>query len=293
MLGEIALYCFIILLLTGVYLSLWFKPSMVEVVYEGSYLPLHGVKMSEAFDSTLDISFDIRGGLLMRQIHHWAALFFVAAISVHLLRVFFTGRLPQAARDQLGHRRRTAHAGPPRGIRRLLPARRPPVGHRASDRAGHHALAVPVVGTYMSLFVFGGEFPGTDFIPRLYTVHMLLVPGIMLALITVHLMLVWFQKHTQFPGKGRTERNVVGYPLLPVYAAKAGGFFFIVFGVTGPDGWPLPDQPHLAVRALHPRPDHGGLAARLVHRLARGVLCASCRTCEIVLFGRGTSCSTC
>ena len=91
MLGEIALYSFIILLLSGTFLSLWFKPSMVEVIYEGSYLPLNGVHMSEAYASTLDISFDVRGGLLMRQIHHWAALFFVAAISVHLLRVFFTG----------------------------------------------------------------------------------------------------------------------------------------------------------------------------------------------------------
>ena len=91
MLGEIALYSFIILLLSGTYLTLWFKPSMTEVIYNGSYLPLKGVKMSEAFSSTLNISFDVRGGLLMRQIHHWAALFFVAAVSVHLLRVFFTG----------------------------------------------------------------------------------------------------------------------------------------------------------------------------------------------------------
>ena len=91
MLGEIALYSFIILLLSGTFLSLWFKPSMIEVIYDGSYVPLKGIKMSEAYASTLDISFDIRGGLLMRQIHHWAALFFVAAISVHLLRVFFTG----------------------------------------------------------------------------------------------------------------------------------------------------------------------------------------------------------
>jgi ubiquinol-cytochrome c reductase cytochrome b subunit len=93
-------------------------------------------------------------------------------------------------------------------------------------------LSLPLVGTYMSFFIFGGEFPGSDFIPRLYTVHVLLVPGIILALITVHLMLVWYQKHTQFPGAGRTNNNVVGYPLFPVYTAKAGGFFFVVFGLT-------------------------------------------------------------
>jgi ubiquinol-cytochrome c reductase cytochrome b subunit len=93
--------------------------------------------------------------------------------------------------------------------------------------------ALPVVGSYLAFFAFGGAFPGEAFIPRIYTVHVLLLPGAhSLALITVHLMLVWYQKHTQYPGPGRTEKNVVGYPLLPVYMAKAGGFFFIVFGVT-------------------------------------------------------------
>jgi ubiquinol-cytochrome c reductase cytochrome b subunit len=97
-----------------------------------------------------------------------------------------------------------------------------------------HAIiqSIPVVGTYLSFFAFGGAFPGEVFIPRIYIVHVLLIPGIFLALITVHLMLVWYQKHTQYPGPGRTEKNVVGYPLMPVYMAKAGGFFFIVFGIT-------------------------------------------------------------
>ena len=97
-----------------------------------------------------------------------------------------------------------------------------------------HAIiqSIPVVGTYLSFFAFGGAFPGEVFIPRIYIVHVLLLPGIFLALITIHLMLVWYQKHTQYPGPGRTEKNVVGYPLMPVYMAKAGGFFFIVFGIT-------------------------------------------------------------
>ena len=231
MLGEIALYSFIILLLSGTFLSLWFKPSMIEVVYDGSYLPLNGVKMSEAYASTLDISFDIRGGLLMRQIHHWAALFFVAAISVHLLRVFFTGafRKPRETNWIIGVGLLTL--GLLEGF----------AGYSLPDDllsgtglriAQGIMLSLPVVGTYLSFFIFGGEFPGSDFIPRLYTVHVLLVPGIILALITVHLMLVWYQKHTQFPGKGRTERNVVGFPLFPIYMAKAGGFFFVVFGIT-------------------------------------------------------------
>ncbi|HUW16386.1 MAG TPA: ubiquinol-cytochrome c reductase cytochrome b subunit [Actinomycetes bacterium] len=231
MLGEIALYSFIILLLSGTFLSLWFKPSMIEVVYDGSYIPLNGVKMSEAYASTLDISFDIRGGLLMRQIHHWGALFFVAAISVHLLRVFFTGafRKPREINWVIGVGLLTLALLEGFAGYSLPDDLLSGTGLRIAEGI---TLAIPLVGTYLSFFIFGGQFPGSDFIPRLYTVHVLLVPGVILALITVHLMLVWYQKHTQFPGPGRTEKNVVGYPLFPVYTAKAGGFFFVVFGLT-------------------------------------------------------------
>lgn len=231
MLGEIALYSFIILLLTGTYLTLWFKPSMIEVIYNGTYVPLHGVKMSEAYASTLDISFDIRGGLLMRQIHHWAALFFVGAMSVHMLRIFFTGafRKPREINWVIGVVLLTM--GLVEGF----------AGYSLPDDllsgtglriAQGIILSIPIIGSYASFFVFGGEFPGSDFIPRLYSVHILLVPGLILALITAHLMMIWYQKHTQFPGRGRTEKNVVGYPLMPIYMAKAGGFFFVVFGFT-------------------------------------------------------------
>jgi ubiquinol-cytochrome c reductase cytochrome b subunit len=230
MLGEIALYSFIVLLLTGVYLTLFFNPSMKEVVYDGSYVPLQGVKMSQAYESTLNISFDVRGGLLMRQIHHWAALLFVASVSVHALRVFFTGafRKPRELNWLIGNGLLT------------LAILEGFTGYSLPDDllsgtglriAQSIMLAIPVIGTYLSMLIFGGEFPGTDIIPRLYSVHILLMPGLILGLLTAHLLLVWYQKHTQFPGPGRTNDNVVGYPLLPVYVAKAGGFFFIVFGV--------------------------------------------------------------
>ncbi len=231
MLGEIALYSFIILLLTGTYLTLFFKPSMVEVVYNGSYVPLNGVKMSEAYASTLDISFDVRGGLLMRQVHHWAALIFVAAISVHLFRIFFTGafRKPRELNWLVGVGLLTL------GILEGFAGYSLPddllsgTGLRIAEGI---VQAIPVVGTYVAMFLFGGEFPGDDFIPRLYSVHILLIPGAILAMITAHLIMVVYHKHTQYPGPGRTENNVVGYPLLPVYTAKAGGFFFVVFGIS-------------------------------------------------------------
>ena len=106
----------------------------------------------------------------------------------------------------------------------------------------------------MSFFLFGGEFPGDAIIPRLFTIHVLLIPGLLLALIAAHMLLLVYHKHTQWPGPGRTEQNVVGFPMLPVYAAKAGGFFFIVFGVTATHGWPAVDQPGVEVRALRPEP---------------------------------------
>jgi ubiquinol-cytochrome c reductase cytochrome b subunit len=231
MLGEIVLYSFIILLLSGTFLTFWFDPSMREVEYEGSYEPLSGLKMSAAYASTLHISFDVRGGLLMRQIHHWAALIFMAAMVAHLMRVFFTGafRKPREFNWIIGVGLLTLGI-----VEGFLGYSLPDdllsgTGIRIAEAI---IQAIPVVGSYLSYFAFGGAFPGEMFIQRIYVVHILLIPGIFLALITVHLMLVWYQKHTQYPGPGRTEKNVVGYPLMPVYMAKAGGFFFIVFGVT-------------------------------------------------------------
>ncbi|MGW0612124.1 cytochrome bc1 complex cytochrome b subunit [Streptomyces sp. NPDC002788] len=230
MLGEVTLYSFVVLILTGVYLTLFFEPSMQEVVYRGSYTELNGVLMSRAFESTLDISFDVRGGLLIRQIHHWAALVFITGMMVHMMRVFFTGafRKPRELNWVFGWTLLML------GIITGLTGYSLPddllsgTGIRFAQGA---ILSIPIVGTYLSFFLFGGEFPGEDIISRLYPVHILLLPGIMLGLVTAHLILVFYHKHTQFPGPGRQERSVVGMPFLPVYMAKAGGFFFLVFGV--------------------------------------------------------------
>ena len=231
MLGEVCMYSFVILLLSGTFLTLWFDPSQRDVIYEGVYEPLKGLKMSAAYASTLDISFEVRGGLLMRQIHHWAANIFMAAIVAHLLRVFFTGafRKPREFNWILGIILVTLGL-----VEGLFGYSLPDdllsgTGLRITSAI---IQAIPLVGTYISFFLFGGAFPGVGFIPRIFTLHILLIPGAFLAVITIHVMLVWYQKHTQFPGPGRTEKNVVGHPILPVYMAKAGGFFFIVFGVT-------------------------------------------------------------
>lgn len=230
LLGEIALFSFITILISGVFLALFFVPSMNEVHYDGPWAALQGVQMSEAFSSTLRLSFEVRGGLLMRQIHHWAALIFMAAIVTHMMRVFFTGafRKPREVNWVVGFLLLILGLAAGFSGYSLPDDVLSGNGLRITDGV---VRAIPIIGSYTSYFIFGGEFPGQDLIPRLFTVHILLVPGIILALIGLHLFFVVLHKHTQYPGSGRTNQNVVGYPLFPIYVAKAGGYFFTVFGI--------------------------------------------------------------
>ncbi|MEU9885442.1 ubiquinol-cytochrome c reductase cytochrome b subunit [Sphaerisporangium sp. NPDC051011] len=229
LLGEIALYSFIILLLTGTFLTFWFKPSMGEVVYNGAYEQLVGVHMSEAYASALHISFDVRGGLLIRQIHHWAALLFVAGMMVHMLRVFFTGayRKPRELNWIIGVLLLTLALAEGLTGYSLPDDLLSGAGLRITEGV---AISIPLVGTYITFFLFGGEYPGEDVISRFYSLHILLIPGILLALISAHMILMWVQKHTQMPGKGRAETNVVGAPFYPTFMIKAGAYFLFTFG---------------------------------------------------------------
>ncbi len=230
MLGEVALYSFLVVLLSGTFLTFFFQPSMELINYDGVYGPLKGAEMSVAYASTLDISFEIRGGLLMRQVHHWSALLFVAAAGLHMLRVFFTGafRKPREINWLVGVVLFVlAMAGGFTGYSLpddLLSGN----GLRIIDGM---IKAVPVIGAYTSSLLFGGEFPGETIVARLYGLHILLIPALILVFIVIHLFMVVIHKHTHYSGPGRTDSNVVGYPLMPVYVAKAGGFFFIVFGM--------------------------------------------------------------
>ncbi|WP_066038923.1 cytochrome bc1 complex cytochrome b subunit [Herbiconiux solani] len=230
MLGEVALYSFVVIILSGTFLTFFFQASMVETHYDGSFVPLKGVEMSAAMESALHISFDVRGGLLVRQIHHWAALLFIAAIGLHMLRVFFTGafRKPRELNWVIGF------------LLFVLAMAEGFTGYSLPDDllSGNGLRIIdglikglPFIGTWTSFLLFGGEFPGTDIVGRFYTLHILLLPAILVAFLALHLVFVVVHKHTQFAGPGRTEKNVIGYPILPVYAAKAGGFFFLVFGV--------------------------------------------------------------
>jgi ubiquinol-cytochrome c reductase cytochrome b subunit len=230
MIGELGLYCFVVLVLTGVYLTFFFDPSTNLVVYDGSYEPLRGVQMTQAYRSALELSFDVRAGLVMRQIHHWAALLFLASIAVHLARVFFTGafRRPREINWIVGC------------TLLILALLNGLFGYSLLDdqlsgtglRIVHSiTLSIPLVGTWLASLLFGGEFPGPDIIERLYVIHILLVPAAIVALLAAHLGILVRQKHTQFPGPGRREDNVVGERVWPSYAAKALGLFFLTSAV--------------------------------------------------------------
>jgi ubiquinol-cytochrome c reductase cytochrome b subunit len=230
MLGEVALYSFLVLLLSGTYLTFFFQPSQASVIYDGIYGPLKGAEMSIAYKSALDISFEIRGGLLMRELHHWAALLFVAAAGLHMMRVFFTGafRKPREINWVVGFALFVLAMGGGFTGYSLPDDLLSGNGLRIIDGM---IKAIPVVGAYVSSMLFGGEFPGTHIVARLYGLHILLIPALILVFIAIHLFMVVIHKHTHFSGPGRRDDNVVGYPLMPVYVGKAGGFFFVVFGV--------------------------------------------------------------
>lgn len=232
LLGEVALYCFMVLLATGTFLAMFFEPSVSEVVYDGAYEPLRGATMSRAYASVLEISFGVRAGLLIRQMHHWAALLFAATIFLHLARIFFTGafRRPREINWLVGVTLLVlavfnGWAG------YLLPG---DTLHGTGLRIGYAvAMSVPVLGPWLVFLLFGGEYQSPQILSRLFVAHVYIVPLLILGLVSLHMAILWRQKHTQFAGRGRTETNVVGEKMWPTYAAKAGGLFFAVVAITG------------------------------------------------------------
>jgi ubiquinol-cytochrome c reductase cytochrome b subunit len=228
--GEIALYSFVVLLVTGIYLTFFFEPSQERVEYTGSYEAMRGQDVSAAFDSVMRISFDVRAGLFVRQVHHWAALVFVASIALHMFRVFFTGahRRPRELNWVIG------------GLLLVLSLAAGFSGYSLPDdllsgsglRITYSlVLALPIIGEPAVELLFGGEWPGTQIISRLYAVHVVLLPAAIVGLLTLHLIVLVRQKHTQFRGPGRTERNVVGERIWPGFAMSSAGLFFLTAGV--------------------------------------------------------------
>jgi len=229
-LGEIALYCFILLVVTGIYLALFFHASQAMVVYHGSYQPLVGVPMSDAYSSVLDLSLDVRAGLLARQVHHWAALVFVGALMIHLLRMLFTGAYRRPRRLNwvvglsllflVGFNGLMGYSLPDD----LLSGTGLRVAYSITE-------SIPFLGPTLASFMFGGQFPTSGIIARIYPVHIFLLPAGIASLLGLHLGMVWLQRHTEFPGPGRDDRTVVGTPMAPAYALRTTGYLMLVAGV--------------------------------------------------------------
>jgi ubiquinol-cytochrome c reductase cytochrome b subunit len=230
LLGEVALFCLVILVLTGVYLTLFYVPDAQVIQYQGSYQPLVGQEVSRAYASVLDLSFDVRAGLVMRQIHHWAALVFVSAITLHILRVFFTGafRKPREINWLVG-------------IGLLVMALAMGItGYSLPDdllsgtglRVIYSVvLSIPFIGPYLAFLVFGGEFPTVTIISRLFVFHVMLLPALLIGGVLTHLAILWRQKHSHYRVPGATEHNVVGRPFWPSQVFKSTGLMFLTAAV--------------------------------------------------------------
>jgi ubiquinol-cytochrome c reductase cytochrome b subunit len=226
LLGEVALYAFIVLVATGIYLTFFFHPSLADTVYHGSYAPLQGQKMSEAYKSTVDISFHVKAGLLIRQTHHWAADVFVVAIVLHLIRIFFTGafRKPRELTYIVGllmlfTALLEGYAGYSM-VDDLLSGMGLAIGYGV-------ALSIPFVGGNLALLIWGAPYPGDpSFESRLYIVHVLILPVVIGTLIAVHLLLVASRHHTQFRRRRETERRLIGLPMFPAQVPRSLGLMF-------------------------------------------------------------------
>ncbi|HTZ57509.1 MAG TPA: ubiquinol-cytochrome c reductase cytochrome b subunit [Acidobacteriaceae bacterium] len=230
MIGEIALYAFAILVITGIYLALFFNASDAEVVYHGSYHALDGLRMSAAYESSLHLSFGVPAGLLIRQMHHWAADIFIAAIVAHLARIFFTAayRRPRELNWLIGLTLLVLAVGNGFFGYSLLGD----LLSGAGLRVGYAILlSIPVAGPWLAFLVFGGTVPANGMTPHMYAMHVVVIPALISLLLGIHLAIIWRQRHTNYPGPGRTNRTIVGSRLWPSYAAKSLGLFFLVFGV--------------------------------------------------------------
>ena len=232
LLGEIALYSFVFLILSGTYLAFFFRPDIgSREVYAGPFAELVGFTVTPAYESTLRLSSTVPAGLLLRQAHHWAALVFVAAMVLHLMRTFFTGafRKPREAIWMLGVL--LLGAGVFEGF----------AGYSLPDDllsgmglaiAYGVALSLPIIGGSFGTLAWGGEYPGDGSIEsRLFIAHVFIVPALMATLIALHLVLIVRHHHTQFRGPGRKEANVVGAPMWPGYALRSLGLMLMVFAV--------------------------------------------------------------
>lgn len=238
MFAEVAIWSFVVLVVTGLFLMVFYDPDMSPVLYQGVYTPLRGIPVSEAFDSTMRLSLEVRGGLLVRQMHHWATLVFVAAIALQLLRMFVTGAFRR-----------------PRTVQWLIWVTLLPLGMAAGETGNilpddmlsggslwliqSALLSIPVVGTSAVQLLFGPEFPGESIIPVMYWVHALVIPAAVAVLLGARERLVRRHGHSRFaasdPGR-RGARPLMAGATVGVLVILGMGFQIAPIWLYGPAG---------------------------------------------------------
>jgi ubiquinol-cytochrome c reductase cytochrome b subunit len=228
--GGIAMSCLVVLVLSGGYLALFFDPSTAKVTYDGPVQHLRGIEMSRAYASALEISFEVRGGLLVRQVHNWAASLFVASLLAGLVAKFFTGAFRRPRRGIWAVGVLLLFVGVAEAFTGVLLLDDLLSGTSLRMISGY-VLAVPVVGTWLHWMLFGGEFPGTGVIPRIYLVHLAL-PVVIVALVRLRVRLARRHGHPRYPGRSRTERDDVAVRVLPAFAARAAAMFALTVGLV-------------------------------------------------------------
>jgi len=241
LLGEVAVFCFLLLILTGVFLGFFYEPSTSDVEYDGPVAEFQGEEMPEAFVSVLHITYAVPFGMFIRRLHHWAAHLFVASIGLHMLRVFFTGayRNPREPNWIVGTGLAVLAMGAAYTGYAL------PFDEFAATATGigyNLTVSIPLVGDFLGEIVFGGEFPTSATIPRLYFLHVLIIPLAIMGLLAIHMYILIRQKHTEAPreddietGSERVDREddgvIVGLPAFPNQAAVSAVVFFLTAAV--------------------------------------------------------------
>lgn len=230
LIGEVALFCLVVLVATGVFLTFFYTADSRLTTYQGPYVPLDGASVSAAFASVMRLSFEVRAGLLMRQVHHWAALIFLGAIAAHLTRVFFTGafRRPREINWLIGSSLLLLALGEGISGYSLPDDLLSGTGLRIIYSA---AISIPFIGPWIGSLLFGGDFPTQDILGRLFVFHILLLPAVLVGGALAHVGIVWLQGHTQFRGRLEREDNVVGLRFWPGQVFRSTGLLFLVAAV--------------------------------------------------------------
>ncbi|GGL42428.1 menaquinol-cytochrome c reductase cytochrome b subunit [Halarchaeum grantii] len=242
LLGEVALFSFVVLVLTGTYLGLFYIPSIESVTYHGSVVRYQGQELPGAFASVLQLTYDVPFGMFVRRFHHWAAHIFVASIALHMLRVFFTGayRKPREANWAVGVvlaalAMLAAYTG------YSLPFDE--FATTATSIGFNLASSIPLLGDFLAQLVFGGDYPTNTSIPRLYFLHVFVVPLLIAGFIALHMAILVHQKHTEAAreddvetSRGTVERDdgdvVIGLPAVPNQTAVSAVVFFLTVATT-------------------------------------------------------------